>query len=101
MSPLTARGSVDRAVGVMPTLGLEEVQADADLQTRTDRKYLVPAADFLAMTRRLDGALAVLEIDLIFTAIADAMPGLKLAGDPRRLRSAWINGVKELPVTTA
>ena len=63
MSPLTARGSVDRAVGVMPTLGLEEVQADADLQTRTDRKYLVPAADFLAMTRRLDGALAALEID--------------------------------------
>jgi len=27
------------------------------------------------------------------------MPGLKLAGDPRRLRSAWINGVKELQVS--
>lgn len=63
MKPLTAQQAVDRAVDVMPPLGLDEVQAAADLQTRTDRKYLVPAADFLAMTRELDGALAVLEID--------------------------------------
>jgi cholest-4-en-3-one 26-monooxygenase len=27
------------------------------------------------------------------------MPNLTLTGDPRRLRSAWINGVKELQVT--
>ncbi|MFF4208076.1 cytochrome P450 [Streptomyces sp. NPDC001796] len=47
----------------------------------------------------LGKSLAVLEIDLIFDAIADAMPDIKPAGDPRRLRSAWINGVKELPVT--
>ncbi|MBL1104691.1 cytochrome P450 [Streptomyces sp. 5-8] len=46
----------------------------------------------------LGKSLAVLEIDLIFGAIADAMPGLRLAGNPRRLRSAWINGVKELRV---
>ncbi|MFF4883001.1 cytochrome P450 [Streptomyces nigra] len=46
----------------------------------------------------LGKSLAVLEIDLIFDAVADAMPGLTLAGDPRRLRSAWINGVKELRV---
>ncbi|MEU7561933.1 cytochrome P450 [Streptomyces eurythermus] len=46
----------------------------------------------------LGKSLAVLEIDLIFRAIADAMPGLRLVGDPRRLRSAWINGVKELRV---
>ena len=26
------------------------------------------------------------------------MPGISLAGDPRRLRSAWLNGVKELQV---
>ena len=39
-----------------------------------------------------------LEIDLIFNAIADALPGLTLAGDPSRLRSAWINGVKHLQV---
>ncbi|MGI5140425.1 MULTISPECIES: cytochrome P450 [unclassified Streptomyces] len=47
----------------------------------------------------LGKSLAVLEIHLIFNAIADAMPGLRPAGDPRRLRSAWINGVKELQVT--
>jgi cholest-4-en-3-one 26-monooxygenase len=46
----------------------------------------------------LGKSLAVLEIDLIFNAIADAMPGLQLVEDPRRLRSAWINGVKELRV---
>ncbi|MFE9498400.1 cytochrome P450 [Streptomyces collinus] len=48
----------------------------------------------------LGKSLAVLEIDLIFNALADAMPTLRLAGEPRRLRSAWINGVKELRVTT-
>ncbi|MFJ9036067.1 cytochrome P450 [Streptomyces sp. NPDC102406] len=48
----------------------------------------------------LGKSLAVLEIDLIFQAIADAMPGLRLAGEPRRLRAAWLNGVKELQVTT-
>ncbi|NUO41240.1 MAG: cytochrome P450 [Streptomyces sp.] len=47
----------------------------------------------------LGKSLAVLEIDLIFNAIADAMPNLTLTGDPRRLRSAWINGVKELQVS--
>ncbi|MDT0435059.1 cytochrome P450 [Streptomyces sp. NPDC005840] len=46
----------------------------------------------------LGKSLAVLEINLIFGAIAETMPGLTLAGDPRRLRSAWINGVKELQV---
>ncbi|KND44980.1 MULTISPECIES: cytochrome P450 [Streptomyces] len=49
----------------------------------------------------LGKSLAVLEIDLIFHAIADAMPGLRLVGEPSRLRSAWINGVKHLQVTTA
>ncbi|MEU7579037.1 cytochrome P450 [Streptomyces sp. NPDC041068] len=48
----------------------------------------------------LGKSLAVLEINLIFNAIADAMPGLRLTGDPRRLRSAWLNGVKELRVST-
>ncbi|WLW55465.1 cytochrome P450 [Streptomyces sp. YU58] len=46
----------------------------------------------------LGKSLAVLEIDLIFNAVADAMPDLRAVGDPRRLRSAWINGVKELRV---
>ncbi|MCW7943635.1 steroid C27-monooxygenase [Streptomyces hygroscopicus] len=47
----------------------------------------------------LGKSLAVLEIDLIFNALADAMPDLRPAEDPRRLRSAWINGVKELRVS--
>ncbi|MDQ1038941.1 cholest-4-en-3-one 26-monooxygenase [Streptomyces sp. V3I8] len=47
----------------------------------------------------LGKSLATLEIDLIFHAIADAMPGVRLAGDPRRLRSAWLNGIKELQVS--
>ncbi|WP_324789464.1 cytochrome P450 [Streptomyces sp. H51] len=46
----------------------------------------------------LGKSLAVLEIGLIFDAIADALPTLTLAGEPRRLRSSWINGVKELRV---
>jgi cholest-4-en-3-one 26-monooxygenase len=43
--------------------------------------------------------LARLEIDLIFNAIADGMPGIKLAGDAERLRSGWLNGIKSLPVS--
>ncbi|MET7883090.1 cytochrome P450 [Streptomyces avermitilis] len=48
----------------------------------------------------LGKSLAVVEIDLIFGAIADVMPGLRLTGAPRRLRSAWLNGVKGLRVST-
>lgn len=59
----SARQAVERAVELMPTLGLPEVTAAADLQTRTDRKYLVPAADFLALTRELDGTLSALAIE--------------------------------------
>ncbi|WP_433547878.1 cytochrome P450 [Streptomyces sp. CA-294286] len=47
----------------------------------------------------LGKSLAVLEIDLIFEALADALPDLRLSADPRRLRSAWLNGIKELRVT--
>jgi cholest-4-en-3-one 26-monooxygenase len=47
----------------------------------------------------LGANLAKLEIELIFTAIADAMPGIAKAGEPVRLRSGWINGIKQLPVT--
>jgi cholest-4-en-3-one 26-monooxygenase len=45
--------------------------------------------------------LARLEIDLIFNAIADAMPGIAQAGDAERLRSGWLNGMKRLPVSYA
>ena len=47
----------------------------------------------------LGKSLAVMEINLIFNAVADALPGLRLVGDPRRLRSAWLNGIKELQVS--
>jgi cholest-4-en-3-one 26-monooxygenase len=43
--------------------------------------------------------LAKLEMELMFNAIADGMPGIKLAGDPQRLRSGWLNGMKSLPVS--
>ncbi len=47
----------------------------------------------------LGANLARLEIDLMFNAIADAMPDISKAGDAQRLRSGWLNGVKRLPVT--
>jgi cholest-4-en-3-one 26-monooxygenase len=42
--------------------------------------------------------LARLEIDLIFNAIADAMPAISKTGEAERLRSGWLNGIKRLPV---
>ncbi|MHC5700818.1 cytochrome P450 [Streptomyces tirandamycinicus] len=48
----------------------------------------------------LGKSLALREIDLIFGAIADTLPDLRLAGDPRRLRGSWLNGIKELRVST-
>ena len=45
--------------------------------------------------------LARVEIDLIFNAIADVMPNISKVAEPRRLRSGWINGIKELPVRYA
>ncbi|MGV9667588.1 cytochrome P450 [Nocardia niigatensis] len=38
--------------------------------------------------------LARLEIDLMFNALADAMPDLSEVAAPERLRSGWINGIK-------
>ncbi|MFD6250310.1 cytochrome P450 [Streptomyces roseolus] len=49
----------------------------------------------------LGKSLAVKEIELVFDAIADVLPDLTLAAEPRRLRAAWLNGVKELRVRTA
>jgi cholest-4-en-3-one 26-monooxygenase len=42
--------------------------------------------------------LARMTIDLMFNAIADAMPDLKSAGKPERLRSGWLNGIKHWQV---
>lgn len=49
----------------------------------------------------LGANLAKMEINLMFNAIADHMPSIAQAGTARRLRSAWINGIKELPVRYA
>jgi cholest-4-en-3-one 26-monooxygenase len=46
----------------------------------------------------LGANLARLELDLMFSAIADHMPDIRPAGPARRLRSGWLNGIKELPV---
>ncbi|MBB4684840.1 cytochrome P450 [Amycolatopsis jiangsuensis] len=45
--------------------------------------------------------LARLEIDLIFNAIADVMPGISEAAAPERLRSSWLNGIKHYQVRYA
>ncbi|AEW93818.1 MULTISPECIES: cytochrome P450 [Streptomycetaceae] len=47
----------------------------------------------------LGASLARLEIDLIFGALADTVPGIRQVGEPRRLRSSWLNGIKEMRVT--
>jgi len=38
--------------------------------------------------------LARMTINLIFNAVADHMPDLKPIGEPERLRSGWLNGIK-------
>ncbi|KDE99238.1 steroid C27-monooxygenase [Mycolicibacterium aromaticivorans JS19b1 = JCM 16368] len=43
--------------------------------------------------------LARMEIKLIFNEIANQIPDISKLGEPKRLRSGWLNGVKELPVT--
>src|SRR6266699_389594 len=40
-----------------------------------------------------------LEIELMFNAIANDMPDIRLAGQAERLRSGWLNGIKALPVS--
>lgn len=45
--------------------------------------------------------LARLEIRLIFDALAEQAPGIRRDGEPARMRSGWINGMKHLPVSYA
>ena len=42
--------------------------------------------------------LARLEIDPIMNAVADHLPDITKMGDPERLRSGWLNGVKRFEV---
>ena len=39
-----------------------------------------------------------MEIKLIFNELADQIPNISKLCEPQRLRSGWINGVKELAV---
>jgi cholest-4-en-3-one 26-monooxygenase len=43
--------------------------------------------------------LARMEIKLIFNEIADQLPDIAKLAEPQRLRSGWINGVKDLQVS--
>ena len=43
--------------------------------------------------------LARMEIKLIFDAIADTVPDIAKLSEPRRLRSGFVNGIKELEVS--
>ncbi|HXW45092.1 MAG TPA: cytochrome P450 [Streptosporangiaceae bacterium] len=42
--------------------------------------------------------LAALELRILLQALTDRMPGISLAGEPSRLRSNFINGIKHMPV---
>jgi cholest-4-en-3-one 26-monooxygenase len=46
----------------------------------------------------LGANLAKLEIRVMFEALLDRLPDIELAGEPQRLRSNFINGIKHLPV---
>ena len=43
--------------------------------------------------------LARMEVEIMFNVIADRMPEIRKMKEPRRLRSGWINGIKELQVS--
>jgi cholest-4-en-3-one 26-monooxygenase len=45
--------------------------------------------------------LAKLQIELIFNAVAERMPNIRQVAEPRRLRSGWLNGIKEFRVRYA
>jgi cholest-4-en-3-one 26-monooxygenase len=47
----------------------------------------------------IGASLTRLEVRIMFDALADGMSDIRLLGEPRRLRSSWLNGIKELPVS--
>ena len=52
------------------------------------------------MPTALGAHLAKLEIRVLFEELLAATDSIELAGEPARLRSSWINGLKRLPVQT-
>lgn len=59
----TGAESVAAAVGALPPIGLDELVARADLQSRVDRKYVLPSAEAATFVAGLAGIARVLEID--------------------------------------
>ncbi len=45
--------------------------------------------------------LARMEVEVIFDVLADLAPDISKVADPRRLRSGWLNAIKELQVSYA
>jgi cholest-4-en-3-one 26-monooxygenase len=39
-----------------------------------------------------------MELRILLQALTERMPGMRLAGEPSRLRSNFINGIKHMPV---
>lgn len=60
---MSAAAAVAAATAGLRTVPLDEVIAMADLQTRTDRKYLIPVAAFEYLLLRLGARLSVLAIE--------------------------------------
>ena len=58
-----AERAVMAAAALVDPIGLDELNALAELQTRVDRKYFVPADVFRRMVGELRGELRVLDID--------------------------------------
>jgi cholest-4-en-3-one 26-monooxygenase len=46
----------------------------------------------------LGSHLARLELSVLFETLLDTVPNIELSGNVRRLRSSFINGIKEMPV---
>lgn len=58
-----ARAALERAVTHRDPIGLEEVIAEAALQTRVDRKFLLTPEEFTALAERLGQDFRIMEID--------------------------------------
>lgn len=57
-----AHETLENACRRLASTSLEQVMTAADLQTRVDRKYLVPASTFVELLTHLDDRVAVLDI---------------------------------------
>ncbi|MGZ5389526.1 MAG: polyphosphate polymerase domain-containing protein [Aeromicrobium sp.] len=63
MTARDSRAVVADSVGLLEPIGLDELMRQAGLQTRVDRKYLVPPEVLAKVVAELGGGLRVLEID--------------------------------------